>query len=151
MKNIPTLIGKLGYVISYPALMLWLRGSQRVYLVLRVGDEILVTKNWLGMQKKWRLPGGGLVKNEATTDGLRREVSEELGIDISLKAIKQLGHTTYSAAPGYTYTIFILNCQGKPEFSPNKHEISAIAWMTRSELQKQQLSNELHTALTLLP
>ncbi|HSX28291.1 MAG TPA: NUDIX hydrolase [Candidatus Saccharimonadales bacterium] len=48
-------------------------------LILNDEGEVLVLKE---DQDEWSLPGGGLDHGEAPADGLRREVFEELGLEV---------------------------------------------------------------------
>lgn len=47
-------------------------------LIRNEAGEVLVVKEH---QEKWELPGGGLDHGESIHDGLKRELSEELGIE----------------------------------------------------------------------
>lgn len=47
------------------------------------GDKILLIKNNYG-SKLWNLPGGGIKKNEKPESAAKREVKEELGIELKI-------------------------------------------------------------------
>lgn len=49
------------------------------------GDRVLLVKRaWPPRQGEWSLPGGQLELGESLTDGCRREVREETGIDVTV-------------------------------------------------------------------
>jgi len=54
----------------------------RVYGLWIRDKRILVCEEYIGEMKVLKFPGGGLEFGEGTTDCLRREFKEELGIDI---------------------------------------------------------------------
>lgn len=54
----------------------------RVYGLLIVNDQLLVSDEFLWGKAVTKLPGGGLEWGEGILDGLKREFREELGIEI---------------------------------------------------------------------
>jgi 8-oxo-dGTP diphosphatase len=52
-------------------------------LVVKQGQVLLVREG----SERWDLPGGGLEHEEDVQAGLRRELSEELGTDVTIKKI----------------------------------------------------------------
>ena len=54
--------------------------------VIVENDKILCAQRGYGKQKgKWEFPGGKVEKNESPEDALKREIKEELNIDISVQ------------------------------------------------------------------
>ncbi len=53
-------------------------------LLIREGSLLLV-KHCKGKKEYWLLPGGGVETGEYIKDALKREIKEELGIDIKVK------------------------------------------------------------------
>jgi mutator protein MutT len=49
--------------------------------------EILVTREDDGVSQFWALPGGGLDHGELPKAGLKRELQEELGVDIDVQEV----------------------------------------------------------------
>ncbi len=67
------------------------RVSVKALILNKTKDSFLVVQEADG---KWELPGGGLEWSESVTEGLAREIMEEMGL-----------HTTYIADhPSYFFT-----------------------------------------------
>jgi 8-oxo-dGTP pyrophosphatase MutT (NUDIX family) len=52
--------------------------------VLDGGDRVLLVRHTYGDRRRWELPGGWMHPDEAPEAAARREVAEELGIDVTL-------------------------------------------------------------------
>jgi 8-oxo-dGTP pyrophosphatase MutT (NUDIX family) len=60
-----------------------------VKCVVRDGDRVLFVRHSYGDRRAWELPGGGRRSSEDPAVAVRREMREELGIE--LIALRQLG------------------------------------------------------------
>lgn len=95
-------------------------------------EKILICQRSASMKLplKWEFPGGKIEKEESQEDCLKREITEELGIDI-------IPTQKLSAVP-YHYTDFSITlypfiCKlAKGEPSPTEH--AEIKWVSKSEL-----------------
>jgi 8-oxo-dGTP diphosphatase len=56
----------------------------RVSAILRQGHRVLLIRQEKGGRKYWLLPGGGVNAGETLVDAVRRELTEECGIDKGL-------------------------------------------------------------------
>jgi 8-oxo-dGTP diphosphatase len=56
----------------------------RVYAILRREDRILLIRQEKAGREYWLLPGGGVNAGESLVDALRRELTEEVGIEATL-------------------------------------------------------------------
>jgi 8-oxo-dGTP diphosphatase len=145
--KLPLFIGKATYIITKPGIYRMLKGSVRVYVLIRVGNEVLVTKNWLGLHKTWRLPGGGMQANETPLQALKREVQEELRLELEENKLIVLQHEAFTEqVKKFSYFLYSLEYAEKPEL--NEKEIVAAEWMQIDVLRNKSLSEELKTALT---
>ena len=77
-------------------LALWLsaplhRGRGRgVKAILTHEGRVLLVVHTYG-PKRWELPGGGLHRNETPLDGIRREIREELSVELADPALVAVG------------------------------------------------------------
>ena len=77
---------RLGYRVAYRLLQAWtfvrrpeVRGTMVAVLD---GDRVLLVRHTYGDRRRWELPGGWLHAGEDPDAAARREVAEELGIDV---------------------------------------------------------------------
>ena len=77
---------RLAYRSGYWVLRAWWfvrrPRNEGVKGVLTRGDEILLVRHTYGRTRDWELPGGGVKRREEPRDAARREIREELGIEI---------------------------------------------------------------------
>jgi 8-oxo-dGTP pyrophosphatase MutT (NUDIX family) len=65
-----------------------------VKCILRDGDQVLFVRHTYGRRGSWELPGGGLRRREAPEAAVRREMREELGIELT--ALRPAGRVEVS-------------------------------------------------------
>ena len=83
---------RLGYRVAYRLLQLWtfLRRPEVRGTMVAVLDRssspprVLLVRHTYGDRRRWELPGGWMHADEAPAAAARREVAEELGIDVVL-------------------------------------------------------------------
>ena len=79
---------RLAYRVAYRLLQLYtfvrrpeVRGTM---VAVRDGERVLLVRHTYGDRRRWELPGGWMHPSEAPEDAARREVAEELGIEVVL-------------------------------------------------------------------
>jgi 8-oxo-dGTP diphosphatase len=84
-------------------------------------------------RRNWSLPGGLLNKGERPLDGLRREVREEVGIDVEVApdpiVIVDLGRQLVD----FFYRATLPDGTKPDDACANAAEIEAVGWFTRDE------------------
>ncbi|MBV7266144.1 NUDIX hydrolase [Erythrobacter ani] len=88
-------------------------------VVTNLQGDVLLLRHSYG-PKVWALPGGGLKTGEDPEDCARREVREELGIEVrALQQVAQL-REVLSGSP-HTAHIFAATCNSRP--NPDRREV----------------------------
>lgn len=133
--------GRLGrwlFSLNLPIIRRILNNSRRVKVVIfdERRQKLLLVKNLLGRQK-WSFPGGGARKGETPQQAARREIKEELGINLPAASYKLIAEFAYSEPETKTgWKAFILTCQlpADAKVRPNRAEILEHAWFTADNL-----------------
>lgn len=111
----------------------WLRlryGVVRTRVVVRVGDEILAVKGWLG-DNSWILPGGGLKRGEAPRAGAVRELLEETGVKLKPSLLKPVFTELITSRSGLRFhcAVFMVELPTKPPLKMAKYEVTDLEWL----------------------
>lgn len=112
------------------------RPSRRSLSLFRLGAKALVTdgENVLLIKERrndgstfWTLPGGGIQPKESITDGLRREIAEELQCSCVIHRPVNICTYQHKSEVGLTtvYTIFACDLTATPVPSPQESVIDA--------------------------
>ncbi len=122
------------FTILRPFLGLVLGGKLRTRALIVHRGRVLLLRNWIGSQR-WTLPGGGLRSGEEPKQGLRRELNEELGLDLDATSFRQILKTNQQETSlNFPVIIFEINIQKAVEFTINHPEIIQAKWFEISEL-----------------
>ncbi len=82
-------------------------------------------------QSQWIFPGGGIKKNELPEEAARREIREEIGIELSkvIKIGEFISNKEYKKD-----TIFVFSGEAKSlELEIDKNEIAEVRWFDTNE------------------
>lgn len=136
--------GKFLYFTFFPLLRIYFSTSKniRAYGVLEHKGKVLIVKNWIG-SGHWSFPGGGGHDGEAHEDTLKRELHEEVGINIDKKHVKLLLKGVKNRRLGTKkYVIFHINQLEKPSIFVNNLEIVDTKWVDKKDLLNAQPDSE---------
>ena len=99
------------------------------------------------MEGHWEFPGGKVKEGETHEEALRRELQEELGIEVLVGA--HLSTIEYSY-PHLDITLHLFSC---PSFEgePRKLYHSALAWLRCAEIDRDSLVPSNLPFLDILP
>ncbi len=102
--------------------------------VVLVGEDVLVAQRPVSSHQggKWEFPGGKLRGGESVQQALRRELEEELGIQVRSAAPLIQVHHSYADRDVFLDVWRVVEFGGTPE----GREGQAIAWVRRDELTR---------------
>jgi mutator protein MutT len=94
---------------------------------------------------KWDLPGGRLNMGETTKEGLKREVKEEIGVDIEIVGILGTGLSLVS----HELKLFVVVHQCKlvdptAALTPEPGEIGRLEWRDKKDILSLPMINEVY-------
>jgi mutator protein MutT len=115
-----------------PVMLALIRKGESYLLTLRVDDNSL-------FNGKWQIPGGALEFGETPEEGLRREVREELGIEIDI--VKLIPFIDISVRGNWQGLFITYLCTLHDDLSEIflNEEASEYRWLTRKEMEKLPL------------
>ena len=115
-----------------------------VVAVVKNNDgSVLLTKRaippYLG---KWVMPGGKIDLGEPITAALKREVLEEVGLEVHVEGLIDIFEIVPSNDHREHYVIlYYLASPKSGDLAPNKGEISEVVWADREEVNRMDISN----------
>jgi 8-oxo-dGTP diphosphatase len=114
-----------------------------VAVVKNSDGHILLTKRaippYLG---KWVMPGGKIDLGEPITAALKREVMEEVGLDVHVEGLIDIYEIVPSDEHREHYVIlYYLASPKSDDVVLNEGEISEVAWADRETVQNMDISN----------
>lgn len=140
-------LGSLAFWVCWPLLYLYLRFSRRTRILVVLGDEVLMTKGWLGPDE-WSLPGGGLHYKEAPAKGAARELFEETGLRVDPAKLKPLTSdpANLHGLRFFSYS-FVVEFRVRPKLVNQRAEITDSRWMSGKDLLSETISPEVRPLL----
>jgi 8-oxo-dGTP pyrophosphatase MutT (NUDIX family) len=133
--RLPVTLRRLAYRAAYRGLQLvWVvrpPSKRGVKCVLTDRDQVLLVRHTYG-HRKWDLPGGSPKRHEAPLRAARREMREELAIDVvEFTALGELpGNRGGRRAPVYCFQAEI----GAPVITIDRGELATARWFPRTKL-----------------
>jgi 8-oxo-dGTP pyrophosphatase MutT (NUDIX family) len=141
--------GRLAWPIQLPLMRLFIKRTHRVYVVIYDGNEVLLTKNWLG-DNRYALPGGGVAGSESNEEALKRELEEEIGVDLDVTKIKHAASGKWQThGLGFDYDIYTHNSR-ITSGRIRRLEIVEVAWVKKTKLSEQNIAKEILEVVNVL-
>jgi len=90
-------------------------------------DKILITKD-----RRWELPGGRMNVGEVPEEALHREISEELGVSITILNLQNAFVRTDSNP---THMILVYHCElvKDASFQTDSNEVQDMRWISKDD------------------
>jgi ADP-ribose pyrophosphatase YjhB (NUDIX family) len=129
-------------------------GKNRTRVLITCGEEALLVRNALPLvssPEAWSLPGGGIEWGEGVEHAAKRELREELGLEVGEFKLRYLGtQRTSERAIGYNASFFHVVLPTKPVLKLQTHEVKEAKWFDLDMFEKETLSPAVREALALL-
>jgi len=114
-----------------------------VAVVKNHNGHVLLTKRaippYLG---KWVMPGGKIDLGEPITAALKREVREEVGLEVHVEGLIDIFEIVPSNEHKEHYVIlYYLASPKSGDLTPNAGEISEVVWADREAVNRMDISN----------
>jgi 8-oxo-dGTP diphosphatase len=104
-------------------------------LIIRNGCVLCAQRSErMALPLKWEFPGGKLEPNELPEAALKREILEELGVEIEIGSALQASEYSYDGIRTIRLIPFLASIIDGNE--PKAHEHSEIRWVPNSELMQ---------------
>jgi ADP-ribose pyrophosphatase YjhB (NUDIX family) len=128
-------LGTLLFYLLWPLVWFYAPLRVRVRVIIKVGDEVLIVRNWFGPNID-QLPGGGMKFGESLIESASREISEETGVFLDSSLLKLLSENVQivriqGLLLRYKYVLAVLS--EKPNIKPSL-EITKYKWITKKDL-----------------
>jgi 8-oxo-dGTP pyrophosphatase MutT (NUDIX family) len=133
MNNVQQLFLKTAYPLLKVYWFLLRPRTVGVRCLITNGNTILLIRHSYG-SKRWSVPGGGVKSQESLAATAKREVFEEVGIEVS--SIKNVGHIFHNAEYKKD-TVWIFHTEvSSPECKIDNVEIVNAQWFPMDDLPK---------------
>jgi 8-oxo-dGTP pyrophosphatase MutT (NUDIX family) len=134
MRAIAVVLGRMAYYFGYIVRALILNRHDRTRVIIRCDDSVLLVRSWLS-KGDWELPGGGMHTGEDPAECARREVREELGINLAPEVLTCAGIRPYrSGIVHFNMYVFYADLPVRPTLKLQVIEIREAVWFTADEI-----------------
>ena len=123
-------------------------------VVIDAGRALLIRRSSPPLENQWSIPGGTLELGETLEQGVRRELAEETGLDVTVIALIEVFERIDPAAQGaegnpssvnatrpqYHFVILDYLCEGRSGTLRAGSDAKEFAWASEDELEKFNLT-----------
>lgn len=97
----------------------------------------------------WELPGGRLDENEEPVEGLKREMKEELGVDVVIQKIQDIVRMYHARDDEWMLAVYYVASLASPDVDliVDPIEIAEMKWIGKEDYMEYKLFPEYATAL----
>jgi 8-oxo-dGTP pyrophosphatase MutT (NUDIX family) len=129
---------RLAYRIGAPVLhACWeVLGTRHdgVKCVVGQAEDVLLVRHTYGDRRRWDFPGGFIRPGEAPAAAARRELGEELGLDLDPAALSRLGRLSVRHGRRRAVVHYFLVDLAHRTVDPDPVELAEAAWFSPGEL-----------------
>lgn len=116
--------------------------SVSVYAIIQKRGRILLTQDTY--KPGWKLPGGGVEANELILEALRREIREEVGLEIRPGRLLLMANWLKKGSSLARLRIYFVADHARGDIDLTSREVAKTRWFSRRELQALKKGEFLH-------
>jgi mutator protein MutT len=107
-------------------------------LIANDRGEVLITQRRADQPLPlfWEFPGGKVEPGEAPDAAVRREIAEELGVDV---AVGRIWDVMFHAYPDYDVVMLVYRCGIVGGSAPRPVEVADLAWVAPGRLAEYRI------------
>jgi 8-oxo-dGTP diphosphatase len=107
-----------------------------VAVIVDDADRVVLTRRSVApFLDQWVMPGGKIGLGEPMKTALRREVREEVGVDVVVgRLLDTFEHVTPGADNDHHVILYFRCRPSRAELTPNPDEVAEARWVPRGEL-----------------
>lgn len=112
-------------------------------VVIAEGRTLLIRRGNAPLEGQWSIPGGMLELGESITDGVRRELAEETGIEVRVLDLIEVFERIIPGESGrvrYHFVILDYLCEMISGEAHAASDVIDVAWAREEELDKYSLT-----------
>jgi 8-oxo-dGTP diphosphatase len=102
------------------------------------GGRVLITQRREDqpMPLKWEFPGGKIEEGESPEAALRRELREEIGVEVRVGVVWEV---LWHAYPDFDLLMLVYPCSATGDEQPRCCEVADLAWVLPSEMKSYDI------------
>jgi 8-oxo-dGTP diphosphatase len=112
-------------------------------VVIRSGRALLIRRGAPPLEGQWSIPGGTLELGETITEGVRRELREETGLDVRVLDLIEVFDRIFpdgEGRPQYHFVILDYLCESAAGAARAGSDVTDVAWVGEEELARFDLT-----------
>jgi len=116
--------------------------SLSVYAIIEKGEHVLLTMDVY--RPGWKLPGGGVEAHELMLEALRREVREEVGLEIRPGRLLLITNWLKTGTSLGRMRFYFVADHARGKIALTDGEVAKARWFSKRELQGLKENEFLH-------
>lgn len=143
-------VGWLTFWFAWPVWYLVLSGTRRVRVLVLCGDYVLLERSYIGAGG-WGLPGGGLHARELPLTAARRELHEETGLVVPVRAMRLMDDAMVmdGGIRYHAYYVVVEVADSAMQTAAARAEVNEICWAPIQQLSTLRVMPSVEAALQL--
>jgi len=112
-------------------------------VIIADGRALLIKRGHPPLEGEWSIPGGTLEVGETLLEGVRRELTEETGVEVRVLDLIEVFERVFHDDAGrarYHFVILDYLCEATSGEPRAGSDVTHVAWASEAELQQYSLT-----------